>query len=327
MLVDRATELLARAGADPREAREVSEVLVWADHRGRFPQGTIWVEAICRSLARGDIVSPAAMTVDPRLPASVTIDAGHGLGHVAARLATRTVAERATEYGIAVATIRDSSHFGACGYYAARLAADGFIGIAATNAYPKVAPHGGRTAVLGTNPIGFAAAGEGDAPIIGDLSTGALAGSRVREAEAAGRPLETGTALDRGGRPTQDPAALTDGGVMLPIGGPKGFALGILVELLTSVLAAGAAPGRLGSMFAPGHPATSHVVIAIVGPDDLAERVELLRTSILATPSQDGMAVRLPGDVGHEMESEALIDLPDESDAALARTADMLSTR
>ena len=176
------------------------------------------------------------------------------------------MAERANNYGIAVASVRNSSHFGACGFYASQLAEAGLIGIAATNAYPKVAPHGGRAAALGTNPVGFAAPNGDGAPLVGDLSTGAIAGSRVREATAAGELLDPGTALDRDGRPTRDPTALSEGGVMLPMGGPKGYALGILIEILTSGLSAGEPPDRVGSMFTDGPAMTSHVVIAIAGP-------------------------------------------------------------
>jgi LDH2 family malate/lactate/ureidoglycolate dehydrogenase len=320
-LIDHSVGLLLGAGADAREAREVSEVLVWADHRGRFTQGTIWLEAICASLMRGDVVSPAVIEVEAERPAAVAIDAGGGFGHVAGRRAVGLAAERATDNGIAIATVRNSSHFGACGFYASRLAEQGMVGIVATNAYPKVAPYGGRTAALGTNPIGFAAPVDGAPAIIGDLSTGALAGSRVRDAEAAGQPLPEGTALDRDGRATCDATALADGGVMLPFGGPKGYALGILVEILTSGLADGAPPDQLGSMFAQGPADTSHVVIAIAGAPDLPSRLGDLRSSILATPPQPGMEVRLPGDVGHLHEAHDMIDLPPETDAALERLA------
>jgi LDH2 family malate/lactate/ureidoglycolate dehydrogenase len=322
-LIDQATRLLQESGADERDARTVSEVLVWADHRGRFTQGTIWVETLCASLRRGDLVSPARIDIISDRPAAVALDAGAGFGHVAAVSAVRTAAERALAEGVAIVTVRNSSHFGACGYYASRLAEQGMVGIVATNAYPKVAPHGARSAALGTNPIGFAAPVDGAGPIVGDLSTGALAGSRVRDAVSAGRPLEEGTALDRRGDPTRDPAALADGGVMLPCGGPKGYALGILVEIHTSGLSGGAPPDALGSMFAPGRAATSHVMIAIASDAGLPERVSHLGSSIRSTPPQDGMEVRLPGDVGHVHEARDTIDLPAETEAALARAADL----
>jgi LDH2 family malate/lactate/ureidoglycolate dehydrogenase len=114
---------------------------------------------------------------------------------------------------------------------------------------------------------------------------------------------------------------------MLSFGGAKGYALGILVEILTSGLAGGASPDALGSMFSPGHPNTSHVVVAIAGDPDLPERIAHLRTSILSTPAQEGVEVRLPGDVGNEHELHDTIDLPPETDAALERAASTHPTR
>lgn len=309
-------EILVLAGADEAEAADVTDVLVWADRRDQAPQGTIWLDAITERLVRGDTISPAPIEVQQPYRAARTIDAGHGLGHVAACRATEWAGTAAMANGIAVATIRDSGHFGACGYYAAKLAQRGLIGIAATNAYPKVAPHGGAEAVLGTNPIAFAAPVLNGDPIIADLSTGSTAGSRIRAAQASGEPLDHGAALDRSGQPTRDPHALQDGGVMLPFGGPKGGALGLMIEVLTSGLAGGAPPDALGSMFAAGHTRTSHVVIAIAANDELSTTTSHLRDLITAAAPQEGQSIRIPGDRGHRAAANDTISL--RSDTALA---------
>lgn len=292
---------------------------MWSDRRGRFAQGTIWLEVLCERLSSGDIASPAPMTLEVTHPATARFDAAGGFGHVVTRRAVDWVASQAPRYGVAMAMVRNSSHFGACGHHAAILAERGLVGIVATNAYPKVAPHGARRAILGTNPIAFAApAGDGP-PILGDLSTGAIAGSRVREAREAGRQLDPDTALDARGEPTRDVAAFEMGGAMLPFGGAKGSALGILVEILTSVLSGGVEPDQLGSMFAAGPAGTSHLVLALAGPDDLHARIARLRETILAAPPRDGMEVRLPGDHGHELSVRDQIDLPESTIDAIER--------
>lgn len=311
-----------RAGAAEPEAADVTDVLVWADRRDQAPQGTIWLDVLTERLARGDTISPAPITIEQTLPGSRIVDAGHGLGHVAATQAMEWVAEAATNLGIAVVAVRESAHFGACGFYAAALADRGLIGIAATNAYPKVAPHGGRHAVLGTNPVALAAPVLDGDPVIADLSTGSTAGSRIRAAQAAGQPLDPGAALDREGRPTRDPAALQNGGVMLPFGGPKGGALGLLIEVLTSGLAAGAPPDQLGSMFTSGSTRSSHVIIAIAGHDQLGAATSHLRDLILAVEPQEGEAVRVPGDRGHAAAAGGGdISLPADTNLALQRAA------
>ena len=320
-----AEKVLVAAGADPAEARCVAEVLVWADARGRFPQGTIWLDVLCRRLSRGELVSPAPMEATDRGHSMIHIDCNGGLGHVAGRRAVDLVADAAAASGVAAATVRESSHFGPCGYYAARLAERGLIGIVATNAYPKVAVHGGRGPVLGTNPIAFAAPSQTGRPIVGDLSTGAIAGSRVREAVNAGHDLEPGVALDRDGNPTLDPNDLEQGGVMLPFGGAKGAAVGLLVEILTSVLADGAPPAALGSMFQPGPPRTSHFVLALSADGGLADRVDGLRAAVLAAERRPGHEVRLPGDHGHDhAAAHPQIELPPDSVAAVREAASVV---
>jgi ureidoglycolate dehydrogenase (NAD+) len=325
-LQELAEAVLRAAGADRADAAAVAEVLVWADRRGRHPQGTIWLEVLAGRLRDGDLASPAAMTTDARFPALAVVDAANGFGHVAGRLAVELLRERAPVNGVAAIAVHSSSHFGPCGYYAAELAASGLIGIATTNAYPKVAVPGSRAPVLGTNPLGFGAPVAGHPPVIGDLSTGSIAGSRVREALAAGRQLEPGVALDRAGRPTTDPGALDDGGVMLPFGGAKGSALGLLVEILTSVLAGGAPPEQLGSMFAPGPARTSHFFLAIAGDEQIGARLGHLRAMILAAPVGEEAEIRLPGDAGHRLERRGgNIVLPTGSVSAVNRAAALVN--
>jgi LDH2 family malate/lactate/ureidoglycolate dehydrogenase len=301
-LVEFLSELLHAGGADRREASAVAEVLVWADARGRHPQGAVWVDVLLARLASGAIRSPSEMIVVHDTPSLVVLDADHGFGQVAGLRAVTIAMERAATTSVGVVAVRNSTHYGAAGHYADRVARGGMIGLSLTNAYPKVAPHGGMGPALGTNPIAFAVPVAGRPPILGDLSTGALAGSRVREAIAESRQLEPGMAIDASGMPTTDPYALEQGGVMLPAAGAKGYALGLLVEAITSVLAAGAVASEVSSVFDVSHPGdTSHAVIALQPPDAAyPERAASLVAQVLRTPSSPLGAVRLPGDAGHE---------------------------
>lgn len=315
---------LVMGGASPSDARTVSEVLIWAERRGRGPQGAIWLDALTARLASDTILSPTAIeTVDDR-GGLVILDAGGGLGHVAATRAVDLVIERSAQHGIAAVALRNSSHFGPCGYYASLLAGQGRLAIVATNAYPKVAPHGGVTPVLGTNPIGFATPRTDSEPVIGDLSTGAVAGSRIRQALEAGVLFEEEVAVDEFGRASRDPAVLSNGGAMLPVGGPKGTALGLMVEALTSMLSGGATPDRLGSMFNDDAAvATSHFVMGIALPEGAPAHMSAIAGLFDATPSREGMAVRLPGTSRHNHDTDQdAVTLDNDTTAALWSTID-----
>lgn len=317
--------LLEAGGADAGDAQTVADVLVWADERERFPQGSVWIEPFLARLAVGTVRSPAPMEVRHTAAATALVDAADGFGHVAGRLAADVAVEKARAVGVGVVAVVDSTHFGAAGHYAARVAEAGLIGVACTNAYPKVAAHGGAKAALGTNPIAFSVPVAGDDCVIGDLSTGALAGSRVRDAIDNDRPLPEGMALDAAGRPTTDPRDLEQGGVMLPAAGPKGFALGLMVELLTAVLAGGAVAAETGSMFEPtSRVRVSHTVVALAPFDDgFASRAADLLDGIRG--ADGAAAVRIPGSDRERAAArsrETGVRLPPPSLAAIRRSAE-----
>jgi len=71
------------------------------------------------------------------------------------------------------------------------------------------------------------------------MATSAVAAGKLNVARARGKPIPLGWLLDKEGRPTTDPNAQLEGGVMLPLGGPeghKGYGLSFAVEALAAVL-------------------------------------------------------------------------------------------
>jgi LDH2 family malate/lactate/ureidoglycolate dehydrogenase len=149
------------------------------------------------------------------------------------------VIELTKTYGMGAVAVRNSSHFGGAGYFSECAAKQGLIGFAFTNASKAIAPTGSKEALLGTNPIGAAFPLPNDEPIVMDMATSIVARSRIRAMLALGqKSIPDGWALDPDGRPTTDPAVAVQGSV-LPIGGPKGYALSLMVELLCSALSDG----------------------------------------------------------------------------------------
>ncbi len=110
-----------------------------------------------------------------------------------------------------------------------------------------------------------------------------------------GKPIPLGWAVDRDGNPTTDPkAALT--GSLTAIGGVKGTALALMVEVLCVALTGAAFSFENDSYFEPGnHPRIGHAILAI-DPDALAgtasyySRLEEMISKMLADEG-----VRLPG--------------------------------
>jgi len=297
-------EVLRAVGAAPGDADAVADGLLWADLRARPAQGLLRLPILVRRVTRKLIRSPAPMAWTAVAPAAHSLDAAYGFGHVAGRLGMTRALELAGAEGIGLVAVRRSLHYGAAGYYCALAADAGFLGFTCSNAFPKVAPFGGTRAVLGTNPLAFGCPTPSGAPLLVDLATSTLAGSDVRTIHGARGRLPAGSALDSAGKPTDDPEAAA-GGCLLPAAGPKGFGLGLMVEILSGVLA-GAGVGReVGSLFSTWDRSidAGHVFVAIdlerfVPRQTFLTRVgQLLNWVRTAPPVEGGDAIRYPGEI------------------------------
>ena len=177
-LVRFARDLATAAGVPPQEADTLAETLGWCDLRGHQTQGVYLLPILLKRVKLGKLASPADMRWRRTAPSTGTVDARHGFGQVAGRLAMDYALRLARETGVGVVAVKNSNHFGAAGFYAARAADQGFIGLAYSNSMPKVAPHGGRHRLLGTNPFAFACPRRTGPPLVIDLATGASAFDR-----------------------------------------------------------------------------------------------------------------------------------------------------
>ena len=172
------------------------------------------------------------------------IDADGGLGHEPSRQAMELAIVKAQAIGVGVVSVRNSAHFGACGFYA-RMAADaGLVGMVATSAaVTQVAPTGGARARLSTDPWAFAAPGRPGEPFLLDMATTTVAAGRIRNKANENLAAPPGWLLTRDGAPSTDPLeAAEKGGTLTSLGGSpeggshKGYGLAVMVNILASCL-------------------------------------------------------------------------------------------
>ncbi len=221
-----ASDVFEHCGVPRADADIGAEVALWAQLHGSDSHGIVHLPLYVRGLLDRTIKARPnfAITQANALLRRARCRSWAGTGGEP----TRDQTWRSTlpnKYGLGAVAVRNSSHFGAAGYYADRAAEQGLIGLAFTNAMPAIAPTGGTEGLLGTNPIGAAFPIPGADPVIADMATAVVARSRIRHALAAGqKSIPEGWALDPSGQPTTDPAVAVKGS-LLPIGGPKGYAL------------------------------------------------------------------------------------------------------
>lgn len=245
--VDRVRALLAsgfnRFGLGESASACVADALIEAELWGRPTHGLMRVSGIVRMLKGGLTGEP---TIDAEGPSFARINGAGCLGYVVSSRAVEAAVSRAKESGLAVVGARNSAHNGMLGYFVYCLARSGLIGFATTHCRPSVAAFGASEGVLGTNPVALACPSpepNGD-PVLVDLATSAVTYGEMEHRRREGSSLAEGVALDASGTPTTDPAS-AQAGTVLPFGAPngegKGSALGLMVELLSS-LAVGAPP-------------------------------------------------------------------------------------
>lgn len=299
-------EVLTRSGLDAASAVTAADVLVTTDSWGVFTHGTKSLRGYVRRLRAGGLKPDARVSVLREGPAWALLDAGSGLAMPASVAAMDHAIRKARAVGIGYAGVRNSCHFGAAGFYAARAAEAGLIGIAMANDIPSVTIPGARGAVLGSNPFAFAVPYAPERPILLDMATSTVAGGKVFAAATLGKPIPDGWLTDERGLPTTDPNKLVQGGALTPMAGHKGYGIALLIETLSGILTGAATTWQVVSWslhdpkLPTGHGAAFLAVdiASMTDPGEFEERLRRVVEEIRATPLAEGAdRIRLPGDL------------------------------
>lgn len=227
--------LLQAMGAENNEARLVAEILVQADMRGIHTHGSAFVPLIAERCAHGLLNLPTKVELINDEETITHIEGNNGLGQVAAAEAMRISIQKARNHGVGLALIRHTNHIGFLGYYTHMAAAEGLIGVCATNAASSMAPWGGTEPFFGSNPFSVAAPAASGAPIVLDMSASVVARGKIRRAQRLNEKIPLGWAIDDTGTSTTDPAEALKGS-LLPIGGHKGYGLALFIDLMCGLL-------------------------------------------------------------------------------------------
>jgi len=232
-------------GVPEDHARVTAEVLVSADLRGVRSHGVGRLVMFVDTIARGAIDKDSRYPFRQGSPTTCVLDAERGLGPVASNLAMERAMEMAGEYGTGFVAVRNSSHLGYPGYWAKKAADRGFIGICMTNGGRFVTPTFGMEPHLGTNPLSVGIpGGPGGQPFLLDFATAMVARGKIETMLREGKSIPKGWVteaygplkLDERGILPFDVPMLPLGGESPETGGHKGFALSLMVELLSSIL-------------------------------------------------------------------------------------------
>ncbi|MEW5866529.1 MAG: Ldh family oxidoreductase [Bacillota bacterium] len=307
------TEVLCRAGLPRADAWVVADSLVFADLRGVGSHGVMRMGIYTKRIEMGLVNKTPVMKVLKEDPCTVAFDGDNGMGQVVGMAGMDKAISLARVSGVGAVTVMNSNHFGACAYYAVRACRNDMIGVALSNAPSTLAPWGGRAPYLGTNPVAIAVpAGKYDHVML-DMAASVVARAKIILAARKGEEIPLGWAIDPSGRPTTDPKAALKGSV-LPFGGPKGYGVAFMVEVLAGILSGSDFGKHIGSLYEDfsrpqnlGHFFLAINVGSFMAPEVFRQRMDALIDEIKAVPCADGVRqVLVPGEPEQMSYSEGM---------------------
>ncbi|KAK1767926.1 Malate/L-lactate dehydrogenase [Phialemonium atrogriseum] len=307
--------VLQANGVSGPNAAITARGLVQADLRGVDSHGINRLPSYVARIRAGVLDPKAEPTVTNVTPVVAQVDGHNGFGFPAAHAAMEAAIAAAGTFGIGMSSVKHSNHFGMSAWLVQQAADAGMMSLVFTNSSPALPVWGGRSRLMGVSPIACGAPGATpDRPFILDMAPSVAARGKIYKALRRGERIPADWALDADGRPTDDPARALEG-VMLPMGGPKGSALAIMMDVFSGVLSGSAFAGGVTGPYDMSKPGdVGHFIVAIkpdlfMGLDEFRERMGTLYQRVVGSEKMHGVErIYFPGEIEQLREEERLRD-------------------
>lgn len=299
-----ADETLRAVGLSEADAQTVAETLLDANLEGIDTHGISRLALYARRVKAGLAAARPQMRWTHPMPALALLDADNALGPVAAIAAMDEAVRLAETQGIGMVAVAHTNHAAAFSTYVERAARAGCIALMVGNTPPAAPPWGGREAFFGTNPLAFAAPAPtpDEPPVVVDMATTIVARGNIIMASRQNQPIPPGWALDADGNSTTDAKAAL-AGVVLPMAGPKGYALALMIEILSAVLSGAGWGPNVHSPYndwtQPTNAGLWCLAIqcsALMSRQEYAQRLGDMLTAVRTSPASPGQHIRIPGE-------------------------------
>ncbi|GCB21286.1 malate/(S)-sulfolactate dehydrogenase [Aspergillus awamori] len=295
--------ILIKNGVSTDHAKIISSCLVQADLRGVDTHGSNRIPSYMQRI-RQKVLSPSATpTLTEKTPVVAQVDGHNAFGFVSAHMGMQRAIEMAKVYGIGLVSIKHSNHFGMSAWLVQQALDAGMMSLVFTNSSPALPVWGGKSKLMGVSPIACGAPAGSAPPFILDMAPSIAARGKIYKALRRGEKIPTDWALDGEGNITDDPAKALQG-VMLPMGGPKGSALAIMMDVFSGVLSGSAFAGEVTGPYDPSKPAdVGHFLVAIkpdlfMGLEEFKERMDYLYQKVVGSDKMAGVErIYYPGEI------------------------------
>jgi LDH2 family malate/lactate/ureidoglycolate dehydrogenase len=302
--------ILAGNGVAKENATVVAQCLIAADLRGVDTHGMNRIPSYMERIRQGVLNATATPTLTQVTPVVTQVDANNGFGFLAADAGMAACIEAAKIYGIGMASIKHSNHFGMSAWIVQKALDANMMSLVFTNSSPALPAYGGKSKLLGVSPLACGAPGK-DRPFILDMAPSVAARGKIYKAKRRGEKIPLDWALDKDGKPTDDPELALDGGVMLPMAGPKGSGLAVMMDVFSGVLSGSAFAGDVTGPYDPSKPSdVGHFLVAIkpdlfMSLEDFRERMQILYDRVVSAEKAAGVErIYFPGEIEQVQQAE-----------------------
>jgi LDH2 family malate/lactate/ureidoglycolate dehydrogenase len=303
-------QLFEKVGVPTPDAQVVIDNLIEADLRGVDTHGVTRIAIYIERLQSGAVKARPQMKVLKETTVSALLDGDHGLGQVISARAMEMAIQKAKAGVIGLVGVRNSTHNGAMAHFAMMAVRQGLIGIGLTNTVPLMAVTGGNQAMIGNNPLAIAAPAGSEKPVVFDMACSIAARGKIILAAKKGEKIPLGWAIDKDGVPTEDAKAALEG-LILPVGGHKGYGLALMVDVLSGVLTGAHFGPGVGPLYNnPGTQDIGHLMAAInIGAfmplADFKARMDQMIRDIKNSKKAKGVGeIFLPGEIEMGIEAQ-----------------------
>lgn len=293
----------------------VADSLLEADLRGVSSHGAIRIPVYTSRIQHRVVELDKPVDVCLDTGAIAVIDGHNTLGQISATKAMYLAIEKARQFGIGCVGVRNSHHYGTAAYYAQMAAAKDMIGFATTNTNPLMPPLGGMRRTIGNNPLSYAIPAKDHFPMVLDMACSTVAQGKITLAVKKGISIPEGWATDADGRPTTDPQKAIKG-FLSPVGGPKGFGLAMIMDILSGPLTGAACGNEVSALTGVfdrfqncGHLFIVIDISKFCNVDDFKKKVDKYIDYVKSCPTNDSVSgVYMPGEIEYNLRIKRMKD-------------------
>lgn len=322
--------IFAAAGCDDAEAERIAHYLTEANLVGHDSHGVIRISYYVDWLRAGKVLANQQITIAFENDVIAVVDGNYGFGQTIGEQATKLGIEKSAKHGVSVIALRNAGHLGRIGDWPLLAARAGKVSLHFVNtsgAGILVAPFGGINRRLSANPVAAGVPVENGTPILLDMSCCTIAEGKLKVAFNKGARVPEDCIIDAQGKPTTDPRVFYGDppGAILSIAGHKGYALGIIAEMLAGALTGGGASnpanaGRLANGMLSIYMDSRFFQQDAAFGAEVRRFIEWVKSS---EKSQPGGEILMPGEIEEKTKAQRLrdgIELDDNTWKAIADT-------